>query len=107
MDKAAATGLAFKSEEPKWIDGTEKELRTRWNQGAAKKHARGYSTDATKRNRFGVGSVWTYGKGSNTIVTAIKLHSKIAPKITRDNSVVTIDGTKIQINQNDVTVKSD
>ena len=106
-DKAAATVLAFKSQEPMWIGGKEKELLTPWNQWAAKKYTRGYSTDATKRNRFGVGSVWTYGKGSNTIVTAIKLHSKIAPKITRDNSVVTIDGTKIQINQNDVTVKSD
>ena len=107
-DKAAATVLAFNSQQPIWIGGKDKELLTPWGQWVtAKKYGRGYSKDAKKRKLFGSGSVWTYGKGSNTIVAAIRLHSKIAPKITRDDSGVMIDGTRIQINHKEVTVKSD
>lgn len=104
---AAAKILAFDGNSPVWIGGREKELMTPWNEWqATRKYAPGYSDNLEKRTRMGSGSVWTYGKGSNTVVTAIKLNSAVAPVVTQTKTGVRIDGASIRISERDVAIEA-
>lgn len=105
-ETAAANVLAFDGTAPTWIGGINSELQTPWMKWTrARKHDPGYSSDKAKKTRMGSGAVWTYGKGANTIVTAIRLNSASAPEVKRTETGVTVNGTAIRVSQRDVSVE--
>ncbi|MCO8122506.1 hypothetical protein NHH03_12225 [Stieleria sp. TO1_6] len=105
---AVANVVSFDGTRPIWIGGAEKELMTPWGEWiTSRKFAPGYSRDDEKRLRYGLGSVWTHGKGSNTIVSAIHVGSKQAPSIERLPTGVRVAGYSFDLSGGNVRLLTD
>ncbi len=105
---SSATVLAFDGTQPSWIGGEKEELLAPWGKWlGARKYKSGYSSVPEKKRRFGEGTVWTYGQGTNTIVTAISLDSKVAPKLKQTATGVDVAGIQIRCDKREVNVDSE